>query len=379
MNQIKLIKIASFFSSLAFWNSIWLVYYLIYMSNKQIGIIEALVFFISQITEIPTGIFGDRYGWRRSLMIGYFILALVNLLIAFAPSYYTILFGACLAGIGTSFNSGSVESLEYSVAKVNNYNYANLQKSIKKYEYLGLLIATIIGGFLYNYDNRLPFILTGGISYLGTVILLYFIKEVRAENLEITQTNKLDLKISEKLKKFYKNATELLKNENLFAISIILIIGYCFTQYLNDFSLIRIGFDVTFLTIISVMNSIFTIIYFHYHDKFKLLSNYKYPIYLLCLITKIVDFKIVIFITSLLIPALYEEMLNESNRIILKNSTTQNSATNISTISFLRGIVYTFGIFIIGGLLDNGYFKTIVVSLCIVYTLGYLLMIRKEL
>lgn len=141
-------------------------------------------------------------------------------------------------------------------------------------------------------------------------------------------------------------------------------------QYLYDFSLIRIGLDSAALTILMVSAYIISAIYFHFHDKVEFLSRYKYIIYLSTLVLVLINIRFILIIISIIRPTFYQQIENESEKIILDNSKAENSASNLSVINFLRGLIYPIGIFVVGGLLDKGFFMQIMLVLILIFIVG---------
>lgn len=88
---------------LTFWNSIWLLYYLKFVNNQQIGTIELIVFFTAQIFEIPTGFIGDKVGWKKSVLFGLPFLAIGNIVMGAIPSFNAFLVSGLIMGIGDAF------------------------------------------------------------------------------------------------------------------------------------------------------------------------------------------------------------------------------------------------------------------------------------
>lgn len=367
MSQIKLIKLYSFCTSLFFWNSIWLLYYLQFINNKQIGTIELVVFFVAQLLEIPTGLIGDKVGWRKSILFGLPFLAIGNIIMGLAPSFTSFLVAGIIVGVGDAFLSGSVQSLQYHVAKAENYDFIKLQKETNKYRSVGALIATLIGGLAFTLDIHLPYYLRA-IGFLAAFVIMFLIKDIKAEkkiNIE-DQTKKL----KEKIKYYINIFTKLISIKEILGISIIMIVCQFMYSYLYDFSLVRVGFDSTSLTFLMVSAYIVSTIYFHYHDKVEFISKHRYLIYLLTLILVLLDSRFILILISIIRPTFYQQIENDSEKILLDNSESRNSATNLSVMNFVRGLIYPIGIFFVGGLLDAGYFKNIMILLISIFIFG---------
>ncbi|QQR93455.1 MFS transporter [bacterium] len=367
MSQIKLIKLLSLCTNLLFWNSIWLLYYLKFVNNQQIGTIELIVFFTAQIFEIPTGFIGDKVGWKKSVLFGLPFLAIGNIVMGAIPSFNAFLVSGLIMGIGDAFLSGSVQSLQYHTAKSESYDFSKLQKEINKYKAIGTVIATLVGGLIFMVDIHVPYYLRA-IGFLAAFVVTLFIKDIEIVNKVDIKSEKKKLK--ENIKNYLTIFKKLISIREILGISIVMIVCQFVYQYLYDFSLIRIGLDSAALTILMVSAYIISAIYFHFHDKVEFLSRYKYIIYLSTLVLVLINIRFILIIISIIRPTFYQQIENESEKIILDNSKAENSASNLSVINFLRGLIYPIGIFVVGGLLDKGFFMQIMLVLILIFIVG---------
>ncbi|MFB6141923.1 MAG: MFS transporter, partial [Halorientalis sp.] len=77
-------------------------------SNAAVGLALSGMWAAYAVTQFPSGLFGDRYGERRVILVALAGTVLVSALLAFAPSYPFFLAGTVLLGVATG--------LHYSVA-----------------------------------------------------------------------------------------------------------------------------------------------------------------------------------------------------------------------------------------------------------------------
>ena len=83
-------------------------------SYTQIFILVALYEILVFLLEIPTGIFADRFGLKRSVVLGHLISAASCFPVALFPRAYGVfLLWSVLSALCTTLNSGSVEALQY--------------------------------------------------------------------------------------------------------------------------------------------------------------------------------------------------------------------------------------------------------------------------
>lgn len=83
-------------------------------SYTQIFILVALYEILVFLLEIPTGIFADRFGLKKSIVLGHLISAASCFPVALFPRAYGVfLLWSVLSALCTTLNSGSVEALQY--------------------------------------------------------------------------------------------------------------------------------------------------------------------------------------------------------------------------------------------------------------------------
>jgi len=102
------------------------------------------------VFEIPTGIFGDKYGRRNSIIIGLFLLFIMSILLVFAHSLWYFLFIMILFGFAVTFTSGSDEALIYDSLKEEGK-----EKEMNKYmskinsaRFIPIILSAPIGAFI---------------------------------------------------------------------------------------------------------------------------------------------------------------------------------------------------------------------------------------
>lgn len=106
--------------------------------------------------EVPTGIFGDHYGQKLSLLIGYTVEFLAILLIFLFPIKAVYLILSFIRGFGASFSSGSDDALLYESAKVETKGkdfeelYVKTSGIIGSNIQIGVVISTALAGLVYK-------------------------------------------------------------------------------------------------------------------------------------------------------------------------------------------------------------------------------------
>lgn len=114
----KLLFITAFFGNSNFERAIWIIYLISKgYSLLQIAFFQAVLNMSMIIGELPTGLFGDRYGRKKSLIMGRCMVILYLVGMLFANNVYLLLAAFVIYGIGLTFISGSDEALLYDSLK----------------------------------------------------------------------------------------------------------------------------------------------------------------------------------------------------------------------------------------------------------------------
>jgi len=99
------------FTNLWFVSAVWLYFYRIFITDQQIGIMDAMAFAIGLLAEIPSGALADKFGRGRMVKIGQFLAGSGLFLQAFADGFLIIFIGQTIMMVGVAFVSGADEAL----------------------------------------------------------------------------------------------------------------------------------------------------------------------------------------------------------------------------------------------------------------------------
>lgn len=126
--------------------------------------------------EIPTGALADLLGKRKSLILGYFIKTIGQLVMVVANSLPMLVLSVFILGPGYGLVSGTKEALLYDSLKQlkREDEYEKHLSDINKYSLIALAVASALGGYLYSINIRLPFLMTGLCMLVATGIAFFF-------------------------------------------------------------------------------------------------------------------------------------------------------------------------------------------------------------
>ena len=123
------------------------------------------------LLELPTGLIADVKGNHHSLR--WSLVASLLAALCLGASLHTFfvlaLLGQLLEGLGRSLRSGTESA--YLRNAVGAAAYKRLEAGSGAYRYLSLALASVVGGWLYSADPRLPFWITAAALFVGLLIL----------------------------------------------------------------------------------------------------------------------------------------------------------------------------------------------------------------
>lgn len=166
--------------SMWFVGAIWLYFYRLFIDDQQVGVLDAMAFCMGLLAEIPSGALADTFG-RDKLVRSGLLLAGGGLLVqAIGGSFLVLVAGQASMMIGMAFISGADEALFYRNLqyKKSSSDWRRLVARGSQASLLGTLGATLLGGWLYTFNPRIPWILNG-IVFLCAAALIWHVKDSR--------------------------------------------------------------------------------------------------------------------------------------------------------------------------------------------------------
>ncbi|NTW13483.1 MAG: MFS transporter [Candidatus Moranbacteria bacterium] len=141
----------------------WIPTFVLYLNSRGVETSQVLfllgAYYVAVIAlEYPTGVVGDVFSHRVSILSGYALLAVGYLLIAF-PMFAGMgfFYGAIMfVALGESLISGSDIALLHDVSR----NFSNDYPRIKTVSQVVSFVTLSIGGFVATIDLRLPLVLS---------------------------------------------------------------------------------------------------------------------------------------------------------------------------------------------------------------------------
>jgi MFS family permease len=132
------------------------------------GIFSAVIILV----EIPTGVFADRIGRRRSMLIGALTMVASCLIAARAHNFATFALAESLGAISIAMCSGADSAYLFDFLREHDraHEYSRHESTASAWHLMGSAVAFAGGGLLAQVDLALPYLVTAGVASIAAVI-----------------------------------------------------------------------------------------------------------------------------------------------------------------------------------------------------------------
>ena len=217
-NNIRLLAWFNFFLSFRFYFPVLIIYFVRVTGSYALGTsIFSIIMLSSALLEIPTGIFSDLIGRKKTLVLGALSTLVSVFFYAIGGSYLILAIGAALQGLAVALYSGNNQALLHDTLEESKQEdeYAQYFGKTSSAEQMGLAITAIAGGIIAYWSFAWVMWLSVIPAVVGVIISL---KVVEPKVFKSNDGN-IYSHLSEALKGF-KN------NKKLRMLSLSSIIGY---------------------------------------------------------------------------------------------------------------------------------------------------------
>lgn len=165
--------------------AVWYFTFRHYVSVSEIGILEIIVFIVGFLAEVPSGALADTIGRRKTLIFGGIMLVIGSIFTAFSNNLLTLIIGQSLWFIGYASYSGANDALVYDNLKAEKKEKMWAEITARKNSLIVFvtMFSVLIGGFLYNIQYRLPFI----VYIFANLLFLFFVWKYPKEKFVATK------------------------------------------------------------------------------------------------------------------------------------------------------------------------------------------------
>jgi MFS family permease len=142
------------------------------------GIYSAVIILV----EVPTGVFADRLGRRRSMMYGAVAMVASCVLAARAHGFVEFAIAESIAALSMALCSGADSAYLYDLLAAHEraHEYPRRESAASAWHLLGSGVAFAGGGLLAQVDLVLPYLATGAIAAIAAVLAMLLHEDLPA-------------------------------------------------------------------------------------------------------------------------------------------------------------------------------------------------------
>lgn len=297
---------------------------------SEIFLLESIFMVLMIVFEVPWGYFADRFGYKKTLTIAYFLFLLSKIVFYMSHSFMGFFIEAVIIALAISGISGCDSALIYESNKEES------QKSFGRYSAFsngGFLIGAFLSTFMINKSLDLPVLLTI-IPYGIAFIMILFVKDVKYV--------KKDINIKDSFKNSLDN-----KNMLLFIIALAVLgeVTHSICVFLNQPKYIEVGIGVKYFGILTALLQIVALMSSKTHKISKKFGNEKFIkfIFILVAINSFVlaytSNYLMVILALVFIQGAFALSTPLSMDIQNKSITTDNRATILSIYAMAGDII----------------------------------------
>lgn len=150
-------------------------------SAGQVALLQTLIYLVSGLAELPTGVIADRIGRRASIVIGQVLIAGCLLGQVASSNYWVFLALFMGQGVGMACVSGSDTALLYDLL-VRRGATAGYVKIKSRFTMLGTVtsgVAIVLGGQLQQFSWGVVYLASASCLVVAVVVLMSGVPEIR--------------------------------------------------------------------------------------------------------------------------------------------------------------------------------------------------------
>lgn len=176
MKEINKIYLSQFFSGFAMIASFSPLYFLSNgVTQSQLGILISANILTLALFDIPTGAIADTFGHKVSVFLGTFIWSISYLILFLAKGFPVFLFSMIIGGLGLALVSGALTSLVYNILNKQGKkdDFRKVYGRCNGIFLVASVIAASVGGFIYQYQANLIFLIAFVFTFIGAISVLF--------------------------------------------------------------------------------------------------------------------------------------------------------------------------------------------------------------
>jgi len=221
--NIKLLSWFNFFTDFKLYSAVAIIYFAQVSGSYALGMsVFSVMMLSSAIFEVPTGIFSDLIGRKKTIFLGALASILGVIFYAIGGAYLFLVVGAVLEGLSRSFYSGNNNALLYDslVETQQEAEYHTFLGKVSSMFQVALALSAIAGSIIAHWS----FAWVMWLSVIPQVLcLIISLKMVETTNQVIKSDSNVFSHIKEAFKYFFEN-------RKLRLLSLASILNYAFGE-----------------------------------------------------------------------------------------------------------------------------------------------------
>lgn len=361
--NIKLLSWFNFFTDFRLYSPVAIIYFAKVSGSYALGMsVFSVTMLSSAIFEVPTGIFSDLIGRKKTVIFGSLSNVLATIFYAMGGFYWVLIIGATFEGLARSFYSGNNDALLHDTLSSNKQEH-------KYHEFLGkassmfqaaLAVSAVLGSMIAHWSFAWVMWLSVIPQVIGFFISLQLIEPKISTNQESTN---IFAHTGEAIKIF-------LKNKKLRFLALGSIIGYGLGESSYQFrsAFVNMLWPLWAVGISKMLSSIGAVISFYLSGKFIKKFGELNLIISSSIISRIINFISFGYVTVVSPALMTTTSLFYGIRSVAKNSlmqkefTQRQRATMGSLNSLGDSLTFVMFSFLTGILADNfGAIKALII------------------
>src|SRR3989344_68113 len=225
--NIRLLTFFNFFTDFKLYAPIAIIYFSQVTGSFALGMsIFSIAMISSALFEIPTGVFSDRIGRKKTVILGAASAVVFSVFYAIGQFYWILAIGAVFEGLSRSFYSGNNDALLHDTLSESGseHEYAHYSGKLRSMFQLALAASAITGSLIANWSFAVVMWISV-IPQLFCLVLSCYLIEPRVRSHE---SGNIFNHLRESIRYFATNA-------KLRLLSIASIIGYGIGEAAFDF------------------------------------------------------------------------------------------------------------------------------------------------
>lgn len=221
-HNVKILTWFNFFTDLKLFAPIAIIYFSQVTGSFTQGMaIFAIVTVSAALFEIPTGVFSDKIGRKKTIICGAIASVICTVLYASAHSFGVFALGAVFCGLALSFYSGNNDALLYDtlLEEKKEAHFAEYLGKVSSMFQIALAIAAVVGGILATWSFQLIMWL----SVFPQIICLFLAFRIQEPKAHSMRSGNIFAHLTEAYRNFFSN-------KKLKLLSLSSVIGYGFGE-----------------------------------------------------------------------------------------------------------------------------------------------------